>query len=266
MRLPSGHTHYYAILAHPVAHTRAVEFFNPRFEAAGRDAFLIPMHVLPHDIEAVLPALIKVQNLKGFVVTIPHKPAMAELCDEVGPAGRLTGTVNTVRIDAGGRLVGDMFDGLGLVEGCKAHGMDPRGRRVLMVGCGGAGRAIAFALAEAGARELVLYNRTMERAEELAQKVAAFAPACQTRAGAADGRDMDLVIQATSLGLHADDPMPLDPDTLKAGSWFCDIIAVRDTEIMAAAAARGCRVIGGRPMVDHQIAAQIAFLDPPLSQ
>lgn len=263
MLLPTGHTHYYAILAHPVTHTKAVEFFNPRFQAAGRDAFLIPMHILPEDLEETLAHLVKVRNLKGFVVTIPHKPAMARICQKVGEAGRLTGTVNTVRIEPDGSLSGEMFDGLGLVEGCRAHGMDPRRGRVLMVGCGGAGRAIAFALAQAGAKELVLHNRTMARAEELAREVAVFAPNCKVLAGPADGRGMDLVIQATSLGLNATDPLPIDPQTLDPGSAFCDIIAVRDTEIMAAAEARGCRVIGGRPMVDHQIAAQIEFLDPP---
>lgn len=263
MRLPTGNTHYYAILAHPVAHVRAVEFFNPRFEAASRDGFLIPMHILPEDLEATIPALIKVKNLKGFVITIPHKPAMAKMCQQVGPAGRLTGTVNTVRIEDDGSLSGDMFDGLGLVEGCKLNGMDPAGKRVLMVGCGGAGRAIAFALADAGATELVLHNRTAARAEELAAEVAAHAPSCKCRSGPADGGGMDIVIQATSLGLHASDPMPIDPATLDPGSAFCDIIAARDTEIMAAAVARGCKVIGGRPMVDEQIAAQIAFLNPP---
>jgi shikimate dehydrogenase len=263
MRYPSGKTHLYAILAHPVAHVRAPEFMNPLIEKAGRDGFLVPFHILPEDIERFVPTLTAIRNLKGLVVTIPHKPAMRRLCAEVGDAGRLTGTVNTVRIEQDGRLVGDMFDGLGLVEGAKANGMDPRDRSVLIVGCGGAGRAIAFAVAQAGASRLVLANRTNARAETLADEVAAHFPELDVSSGSADGRGHDLIVQATSLGLHATDKLPMDPDTLEAGSNLFDIIAVRDTELMAEAQARGLSVVGGRPMIDHQVAAQIAFLDAP---
>jgi len=264
MRYPSGKTHLYALLAHPVAHVRAPEFMNPLIEAAGRDAFLVPFHVLPEELETVVPNIAKIRNLKGLVVTIPHKPAMAKLCDEVGQGGRLTGTVNTVRVEAGGRLVGDMFDGLGLLEGARANGMDPTGRRVLIVGCGGAGRAIAFAVAEAGASRLTLANRTARAAETLAGQVQAAFPSADIAVGPADAGGHDLVVQCTSLGLHAGDPLPLDPATLGPAIDLFDIIAVRDTELMQAARARGCRVCGGRPMIEHQAAAQIAFLDAPM--
>lgn len=263
MRYPTGHTHIYAILAHPVAHVRAAEFFNPKIEAARRDAFLLPFHILPDDLEVTVQHLLNIQNLRGFVVTIPHKPVMARMCTELGPGGRLTGTVNTVRIEENGRMVGDMFDGLGLVDGAKANNMDPHGLSVLLVGCGGAGRAIAFALADAGVTKLVLTNRSIAKAEELAAEIKRHHPSLEVNAGAADGRGFDLVIQATSLGLHATDPMPIDPATLKPGSAFIDIIAARDTEIMQAAKEQGCRVIGGRPMVDYQIKAQLDFLDAP---
>lgn len=264
MRYPSGKSHLYALLAHPVAHVRAPEFMNPLIEAAGRDAFLVPFHILPEDLATVVPNIIKIQNLKGLVVTIPHKPAMAETCDEVGKVGRLTGTVNTIRVEAGGRLVGDMFDGLGLLEGARANGMDPTGRRVLIVGCGGAGRAIAFALAEAGVARLTLANRTTSAADKLAEQVRSAFPGIDVSVGPANATGHDLVVQCTSLGLHATDALPVDPATFDPATDLFDIIAVRDTELMQAVRAHGCKVCGGRPMIEHQAAAQIAFLDAPM--
>jgi len=264
MRYPSGKSHLWAILAHPVAHVRAPEFMNPLIEREGRDAFLVPFHVLPEDLEALVPGLARVRNLKGFIVTIPHKPAMARLCHGLGPNGRRTGTVNTVRVEEEGRLVGEMFDGLGLVAACRAHGIEPQGRAMLLLGAGGAGRAIAFALAEAGAARLTVANRTPEKAASLAHEVRDAFPGCAAAAGPADATGHEIVIQATSLGLKPDDALPMDPASLSSDMQLFEIIAVRDTELMQAARERGLRtVVGGRPMIEHQAKAQIDFLDPP---
>lgn len=264
MRYPTGHTHLFAIIGHPIAHVRASEFINPRFEQAKRDGFIIPFDIAPADLETVLPSLKRIANLKGFIVTIPHKPAMADLCDELGPAGKMIGAVNTVRIKQDGRLIGDMFDGLGLVEGARANGMEPMHKNALMIGCGGAGRAIAFALVQAGVKSLTLFNRTETRAQELASEIKKHIPSANVQSGAPDATGHDLIIQATSLGLHDEDDLPLDPNTLEEGADFIDIISVRDTPIMGHATRRGLNVIGGRPMVDHQISAQIDFLGAPM--
>jgi shikimate dehydrogenase len=264
MRYPSGKTALYAILAHPVAHVRAPEFMNPFFEAAGRDGFLVPFHVLPEDLEDLIPRLKAIQNLKGFVVTIPHKPAMARMCRTLGPGAALTGTANTIRIEPDGSLTGDMFDGLGLVEGCRANGIEPKGKAVLLVGAGGAGRAIAFALAAAGVSRLTVANRTHAKAEALAAEVAKAVPGIAVAAGPADATGHDVIVQATSLGLKPGDALPMEAASLAPSMQLFDIIAVRDTELMLAARERGLNaVVGGRPMIEHQAKAQIAFLDPP---
>ncbi|MCB1971972.1 MAG: shikimate dehydrogenase [Geminicoccaceae bacterium] len=263
MRYPTGHTHIYGILGDPIAHVRAPEFLNPMMEAAGLDGFVVPFHVLPADIGSFVPDLVRLRNLRGFIVTIPHKPAMARLCQRLERAAALTGTANTVRIEPDGTLTGDMFDGLGLVEGARAHDMDPRGRSVLVLGCGGAGRAIAFAMPDAGARSLTLWNRSAQAAHDLRDDIARAFPGFDVRVGEASAQGQDLVVQCTSLGLHAEDPLPMDPSSFGPDSRLFDIIAVRDTELMAASAARGARVVGGRPMVEHQAAAQFAFLGPP---
>lgn len=264
MRYPSGKTAIYAILAHPVAHVRAPEFMNPIFEAEGRDGFIVPFHVLPEEIDDLIPRLKAIRNLKGFIVTIPHKPAMCRMCKTLGPGARLTGTANTVRIEPDGSLSGDMFDGLGLVEGCRDNGIEPRGKATLMLGAGGAGRAIAFALAEAGVSRLTIANRTAAKAEALAAEVAKAFPNVPVSAGPADATGFEVIIQTTSLGLKPEDALPMDVGTLDPAMQLFDIIAVRDTELMQAARQVGlATVVGGVPMIQHQARAQIAFLDPP---
>ncbi|MGI9435076.1 MAG: shikimate dehydrogenase family protein [Geminicoccaceae bacterium] len=264
MHYPSGKTHLYTILAHPVAHVRASEFFAPIIASEKRDAFVVPLHVLPEDLASTVPMLQRIGNIKGLIITIPHKEAMAELCDEMGPNGQLAGAVNTVRFDADGRLVGDMFDGIGLVNAARAHGIEPKDARVLMLGAGGAGRAVAITLADEGAKKITIANRTESRARELAAVVQAVFPEVEVRAGPADPAGHDLVINCTSLGLKPGQPTPMDPAALTPEMRLIDIIAPRDTELMEAARARGLgTVVGGRPMVEHQVVAQLNFLKAP---
>ena len=192
---------------------------------------------------------------------------MARLCNDLGPNARRIGAVNAVRIEAGGKLVGEMFDGEGLIATADTSGMAYKGRRVLIVGTGGAGRAVAFAMAAAGAKHVALINRSAARAEQLLADLKRHFPRVDASISTAGARDMDLVVNCTSLGLHAGDPLPLDAATIAPGTDVIDIIAVRDTELMAAAKAKGCKVVGGRPMVELQLDAQIAFcgISPSLS-
>ena len=107
MHYPSGKTHLIAILAHPVGHVSASAFYAPIIQAEKRDAFLVPLHVLPKDLPSMVPMLQKIGNLKGLVITMPHKEAMAKLCDETSPSGLLAGAVNTVRFEQGGVARGE---------------------------------------------------------------------------------------------------------------------------------------------------------------
>lgn len=264
MHYPSGKTHLYAILAHPVGHVRASEFFGAIIQAEKRDAFLVPLHVLPKDLPEMVPMLQRIGNLKGLVITIPHKEAMARLCDEMGPNGQLANAVNTVRFAPDGRLIGDMFDGVGFVNAARANGIEPKGARVLMLGAGGAARAIAIALADEGAQAITIANRTESRAKELAAIVQTVFEEVEVRVGPADAAGHDLIVNCTSLGLEPGDPMPMDPATLRPEMRLFDIIAPRDTELMEAArAANLAIVVGGRPMVEHQVVAQLDFLGAP---
>jgi shikimate dehydrogenase len=256
----SGATRLVPILAHPVDHVRAPRLYNPAFAAAGLDWCQVPMGVHPDDLAATVAQLARVGNLQGLNLTIPHKAAAHALCARLGPEARRTGVVNTMRIDADGQWSGESFDGVGFVEAARANGMLWPERPVLLAGAGGAGTAIAFALAAEGVRRIHIANREPERADQLTHALRQAFPGIAADTDAHRGlREAGLAVNATSLGLHEGEPMPFDAALLPPDAALFDIIAARDTELMAACAARGLKVIGGKPMIDHQIAAQIAF-------
>jgi shikimate dehydrogenase len=178
--------------------------------------------------------------------------------------GRLAGAVNALRRDPDGRLVGDLFDGLGFVAGLRAHGIEPRGRRIFIAGAGGAGTALAFALAGEGAAALTLYNRTADKAEALAARVRQAFAGCEVRAGSADPRGHDIAVNATALGLEPGDPMPFDVARLEPPTIAAEVIMKPETTAMLqAAAARGCRIHQGKHMLDGQAALLGRFLRMP---
>lgn len=255
----SGKTRLVPILAHPVDHVRAPRTYNPAFAAAGLDWFMVAMGVHPDDLAATLAQLARVSNLQGVNLTIPHKAQAHRLCRWLGPEARRTGAVNTMRLHADGSWAGESSDGVGFLGAARAHDMLDVARPVVIVGAGGAGSAIAFSLAGAGVRRIDVVDVDTARAERLQRALQDHFP--NLRAGTRRDalRDTGLAVNATPMGLNADDALPFDPSVLPEGAALFDIIAARDTELMAAAQARGLRVLGGRPMVEHQVAYQLAF-------
>ncbi|MGF1608752.1 MAG: shikimate dehydrogenase family protein [Kiloniellales bacterium] len=257
----TGQTKLFGILADPVGHVRTPEVMNAYFASHGADAVLVPLHVKADDLEAVWGGLRRLRNLGGLVVTLPHKSAILALCDHVGAAARQVGAANAVRRDADGRMHCDMFDGRGFVEGLLRQGYDPAGRRVLLVGAGGAASAIAFALAAQGCVGLTIANRTAAKAEALAAKVKQPFPACDVRAGPAEPGNHELIINATSLGLRADDPLPLAADKLTPEMIVAEVIMKPETTALLARAAQcGCSLHHGRHMLDAQVRLLADFI------
>lgn len=257
----TGRTRLYGVIADPVTHVRACEVFNPRFEQRGVDAVLVPFHVQAGELERAIDGFRALANLGGVLVTIPHKEAVLDLVDEVGPQAQLVGAANVIRRESDGRLTAENFDGAGFVAGLRAHGHAPDGRRVLLVGAGGAGKAIAFALAEARVGELVLANRTPAKAEALAERVHAAYPQVAVRLGAIEPRGFDLVINATSLGLQAGDALPFPVEGLPRDTVVADIVMKPErTALLVAAEAAGATIHYGRHMLDEQVGLMAKFL------
>jgi shikimate dehydrogenase len=257
----TGKTKIMFILGDPVAHIRGTALFNEHFLRSGLDAASSPLQVAPADLGTIVGAIRKMRNVAGFGVTLPHKIEVVSHLDATTERAAQVGAVNFVRRSADGQLTGDNVDGLGFVAGLARNGIAVKGQRVLQIGAGGAGRAIAFALAEAGAGEILVANRSLERAQLLAAAVQAAFPRCRCAAGPADVARADLVANTTSVGMHEDDPLPVDIASLPASAVVADVImAPETTPLLEEALRRGCRIMRGKEMMTDQLRLATAFL------
>ena len=251
----TGKTRIYGILADPIHHVKTPEVMAAVFERHGVDAVLIPFHVKPDGLETLVKGLKAMENFGGFIATVPHKPAMLELCDAVTDEARYIGAVNCVRRDDDGRMVGTMLDGIGFVVALRTvTGFPPEGKRAYVAGAGGAASAIAFALGGAGVSHLTIANRTTDKAEVLALRLQRAFPRLSVSTNANSVVDHDLVVNGTSLGMKEADAPPLDFSKLSAGQLVAE--AIMDpvmTPLLKAAEARGCRIQHGLPMLQCQI-------------
>ncbi|MGD9919822.1 MAG: shikimate dehydrogenase [Paenirhodobacter sp.] len=256
----SGTTRLFAIVAHPAHHVRTPQAMNARFAAAGLDAVMVACDVAPEDLAGFVSGLRGVRNFGGLVVTVPHKSAMAALCDRLSPRAEAAGAVNVLRREADGTLSGDLLDGEGFVAGLEAAGHAIAGRRICLVGAGGAARAIALALAARGPARITLLNRSPDKLTALAQRLSAHRPDVGIGIGGpVSGHD--LVVNATSLGLRPDDPLPFDVDAVDAGAVVADVVMDPErTELLIRAAARGLIAHPGRAMLEGQLSEMFAFL------
>ena len=150
----NGSTRLYGIVGDPIVQVRSPETYTELFAAAGKNAILIPLHVLPGEFDKTMPALMQLGNTDGLLVTVPYKARMVPYATRLGETAQRIGAVNALRREADGTWTGDMFDGAGFVRGVERKGEVLRGRRVAMYGAGGAGRAIAVELARAGVRSI----------------------------------------------------------------------------------------------------------------
>lgn len=251
----TGTTRVFATIANPTDHVRAPMVFNPLFAARGLDHVMVPVSVPPESLRATIDGFRGVSNFGGMAVTIPHKMELAKLCDTLGPTAQLTGAVNAVRFDPDGTIHGDNFDGAGFVEGLRRNGHDPAGSTVLMVGAGGAARAIALALCAAGVGRLLIRNRTPDKAVAIADELARLGGYGQVESAPDhDGSDVDMIVNTTSLGLHEGEALPLPLAAVGAETLIAEIIMLPErTAWLADAEARGLKTHYGRHMLDYQV-------------
>lgn len=262
--LIDGHTELIAHIGYPTHSFKAPLIYNPYFEQAGLNAVVVPMGCTAADYPAFLRAVFSLSNIRGALITMPHKVTTIGLLDEVRPAARIAGACNAVRRDPQGRLVGDLFDGEGFVRGVRRQGVDPRDARVLIVGAGGVGSAIAASFAAAGAASLSLHDLRADAAEHLAQRLRAHHPGLDVRTGSNDPAGHDIVVNATPLGMEPGDPLPLDVGRL-APTTFVGEVVMRETmtAFLQAAQQRGCRFQVGSDMLFEQIPAYLEFFGLP---
>lgn len=247
-------------MGRPVEYSLSPQMHNASFSAEGLDYVYVAMDVDPEELpEAVRGAA--ALGFRGFNLTMPHKEKVIPLLDEIDGAASVSGAVNTVVIGDFG-LRGYNTDGSGLIEACREAGVEIAGRRISLLGAGGAASAIAFALREEGAGELRVFNRNMARAEELTNKLRKAGKETSIQVhpldSLADSETIpDILVNATSLGMKDGDPLPVPEDYLKR---LPEHTVVADavyrpgdrTSLLHAAAGLGMRIINGQRMLLYQ--------------
>lgn len=256
----SGRTQVFMVVADPVAQVQAPALFNPLFRRHGVDAVLVPAHVPAADFAGFVRQVLAARNIGGLWLTIPHKTAMVGLLHRCDAAGAVARAVNAVRREADGTLSGGLFDGLGFVAALRHAGFEPRGRRVLLVGAGGAGVAIAAALVDAGVGRLALFDAAPARATQVAALLQGPGEADIECPPLADPAGYHLVVNCTPLGLHDGDPLPFDVARVDADAMVVDILMKHaPTPLLRACAARGIVAAPGFEMLVQQVPAYLDF-------
>jgi shikimate dehydrogenase len=255
-----GETKLIPHLGDPTASFKAPMIYNPWFEAKGINAAVVPMGVSAQAARAALGPIFALSNFHGALITMPLKILVVDLLDEVSTAVKIAGSCNAVRREADGRLVGDMFDGEGFVRGLRAKGCALTGAAVVVSGSGGVGCAIAASLASAGVRKLALYDVNPASMDALAGRLRKHYPAVEVTTGSNDPAGFDVVVNATPLGMAADDPSPFDVARVSPDAFVGEVVMKQEmTPLLAAARAKGCRTQTGLDMLFEQIPAYLEF-------
>ena len=220
----TGNTELIAHIGFPTHAFKAPMIYNPYFDHAGIDAVVVPMGCKAEDYPAFLRSVFSLANIRGALITMPHKVTTAGLLDEVSPTAQIAGACNAVRRDADGKLVGDMFDGEGFVRGVQRKGLQLQGIRAVVVGCGGVGSAIAASLAAAGVGTLRLYDAYGPSMDGLAGRLRQHYPALVVETGSNDPADCDLVVNATPMGMNDGDPLPMDVSRIAPSAFVGEVV------------------------------------------
>ncbi len=259
-----GTTDVIFTVANPVAQVKAPEVLNHVFARLGIDAVVVPAKAPDAHFESFLRGVLAAQNVRGLLVSLPHKIALMQLLDRPDAAARLAGSANAARLGADGLIEGALFDGSGFVNALRHQGVGFSGRRVQLVGAGGAGLAIASALVscEAPPAELTLCDTHIARASGLAKQLQHKA-ASHTRINATarcEPAGFDLLINATPLGLNPDDPLPFAPERLERHAPVVDILMKdQPTALERACLNQGMAVFPGHEMLVQQVPDYLDF-------
>jgi shikimate dehydrogenase len=246
----SGATRVVFIVGDPIAQVKSPYGVTEAMRARGAEVIVVPAHVKPADLDAFFTLTQRMPNVDGIIVTVPHKFEAARLSPHATARARSIGAANVVRRAADGAWEGDMCDGEGYVAGLRKAGCEPRGKRVLLIGAGGAGSAIAHALVDAGVASLALHDADTGRREALAAKLRAYGPLVPS-VGSTDPTGFDLVINATPMGMQPGDPLPLQVDKLVATTFVGDVVTMPPVPpLIEAARARGCATMTGAGMFE----------------
>jgi shikimate dehydrogenase len=256
----SGKTTLIAHLGYPTHSFKAPMIYNPWFESKGIDAVVMPMGVKAEDYPEFFRYLFKLTNIRGALVTMPHKVTTTELVDELTPTAQVAGAANAVLLRDDGSLLGDQFDGAGFVRGVQNKGFDLNGKRALTVGAGGVGSAIVASFAGAGVSAIGIFDSNDAAVEGLAKRINEHYPQIEVVTASKDPDGYDIVVNATPLGMNEGDPLPMDVDRIAPTTFVGEVVMKQEiTPFLRAAQEKGCRIQVGKDMLFEQIPAYLEF-------
>lgn len=265
----SGKSQIVGLIGWPVGHSVSPKMHNAAFAALHLDWCYVPLPVPVEPDERIGEAVrgLRALGLRGANVTIPHKQAVMPHLDRLSAAAQAIGAVNTLRVEPDGALFGDNTDAPGFVADLRDHGVDPTGKRVIVLGAGGSARAIVYGLADAGCSEIVIFNRTQAKATSLAAQMQALFPRCVVTTHSLDrlapvAKHSDLVINTTALGMTPNVETTPWPEELpfRPQQVVYDLVYnPRQTRLLQQAARDGAQAIGGIGMLIWQGAIAFAI-------
>ncbi len=259
----TGATRLYAIIGDPIVQVRSPEVYTEQFVALGVNAVLIPAHVPARMFDTVIPALLALGNLDGLLVTVPYKARMLPFATRLSTSATIVGAINAMRREADGSWSGDMFDGIGFVRAAERKGERLRGRRVLLFGAGGAGSAIACALVDAGVRSIRIVDPDSGRVRDLIGRLHKTFAACDIAPAGLDRGDVDMIVNASPVGMQPGDGMPGDVGQLTPDTLVGDVvISDSPTPLIEHATRHGCPTVTGRDLHAGQSEAIMGFFVP----
>lgn len=255
-----GNTELIAHIGYPTHSFKSPLIYNPYFEKEGINALVVPMGCQAAHYPAFLKSVFNLTNIRGALITMPHKVSTVDLLDEVTKTVRVAGACNAVKRDEKGRLVGDMFDGAGFVRGVQRKGFDLKSKRVLVVGTGGVGSAIAASLAAENIAAISLFDVNKASCEGLALRLQSEYPQIKVEVGSCDPDGHNLVVNATPMGMNEGDPLPMDVSRIAPDTFVGEVVMRQEmTAFLQAAHQRGCQVQVGSDMLFEQIPAYLEF-------
>lgn len=259
-----GDTLLIAHVGFPTKTFKAPLIFNPYFRKIRLNAAVVPMGVNGSDYAKFLRPLFQLSNIRGALITMPHKMATVALLDEVSTAVKIAGSCNAVRRREDGKLVGDIFDGEGFVRALARKGRALAGARALVVGSGGVGSAISASLAGANIGSIGLFDKNPDAANSLADRLRRIYPKLDVGTGSSDPGGYDIVVNATPLGMNEGDPMPIDVTRIAKSALVGEVVLKEEiTPLLRAARDKGCAIQTGVDMLFEQMPAYLEFFGFP---
>jgi len=241
----TGKTKVTGIFGYPVGHSLSPAMHNAAFKSLGLDYCYLPFPVRPEHLHEAVKA-IRALSLRGVNVTVPHKEKVIPLLDETDEEASFIGAVNTI-VNTNGKLAGYNTDGRGFMRSLSEKGISPSDKDILVIGAGGASRAISYYLCKRS-RSVTIYNRTVKRAKKLARDLNKLYKNVSAQESFPNIQEFHIIINATSLGLKKEDPAPFDTSMLKRTQIVYDLI-YKKTRLIKEASRMGCKALDGSGML-----------------